>query len=458
MWELVLVIIAVLITMEVVSGQTFTQQKNPIIAEVVPWFGGMEGGTEISIYGANFASDFLFTDSIVYIGNEQCDIINYKSNAQKLVCMTPKCYDPLCLEGSTHVAMTLSVYVATIEGVLFDTDDFQYYDYYTNRMNALQQTSYAFATTWLNAYTRNVYLSDFSLMFDGRYRGDFGSNGELNLDEQYYYDNEKILFYHPPADMPAGYINISLYSQNDQSDGVVSTGVANMYPHDKYSNTWYRYYLFQSTLSGEVYSFNLLPAISSVVPRTGSLSGGTRVVITGSGFTDVKSELTVYVSGVLCDVETSTVDEIICITRNAQPNSAYTLLNLTKTDDDLEYDVQLAAADTINGGQVTNLQFPFQLPSARDQGSPGWWIKIWNYQDHTEGTMGEHNTAKLSFGFHQAFYFSMYEGAGQPGHYWPTYIDGLANNHHYYGQDAATIFNAAYSKCSYISVYIYIQR
>ncbi|XP_073714529.1 fibrocystin-L [Misgurnus anguillicaudatus] len=72
---------------------------------------------------------------------------------------------------------------------------------------------------------------------------------------------------------------------------------------------------------GYTYRSSLTPVISDVTPRRGGTAGGTRLTITGSGFS--ASEVTVTIAGSVCDVESTNGTQIICVT-NAQPKSQET--------------------------------------------------------------------------------------------------------------------------------------
>ena len=60
--------------------------------------------------------------------------------------------------------------------------------------------------------------------------------------------------------------------------------------------------------------FVLLPHIDAVSPEVGSLSGGTSVTITGSGFYGSISDVTVMVSGLTCVVTSVSYTKVICTT------------------------------------------------------------------------------------------------------------------------------------------------
>nr|XP_055075552.1 fibrocystin-L-like [Misgurnus anguillicaudatus] len=74
---------------------------------------------------------------------------------------------------------------------------------------------------------------------------------------------------------------------------------------------------------GYTYRSSLTPVISAVTPRRGGTAGGTRLTITGSGFSEDASEVTVTIAGSVCDVESANGTQIICVT-NAQTKSQET--------------------------------------------------------------------------------------------------------------------------------------
>ncbi|XP_051729222.1 fibrocystin-L-like [Ctenopharyngodon idella] len=71
------------------------------------------------------------------------------------------------------------------------------------------------------------------------------------------------------------------------------------------------------------YRSSLTPVITSVTPRRGGTAGGTRLTITGSGFSSNVSEVTVTIAGSVCDVQSANESQIICVT-NSQPRSQET--------------------------------------------------------------------------------------------------------------------------------------
>lgn len=54
-------------------------------------------------------------------------------------------------------------------------------------------------------------------------------------------------------------------------------------------------------------------SVTNVYPLSGSLQGGTRLTVTGSGFGDNSSLVEVDVGDVSCDVESVTNNQIVCL-------------------------------------------------------------------------------------------------------------------------------------------------
>ncbi|XP_056106662.1 fibrocystin-L-like [Rhinichthys klamathensis goyatoka] len=75
------------------------------------------------------------------------------------------------------------------------------------------------------------------------------------------------------------------------------------------------------------YRSSLTPVITTVSPRRGGTAGGTRLTITGSGFSSNVNEVTVTIAGSVCDVESANESQIICVT-NSQRRSQETQVRI----------------------------------------------------------------------------------------------------------------------------------
>ncbi|KAI7798962.1 putative fibrocystin-L [Triplophysa rosa] len=78
-----------------------------------------------------------------------------------------------------------------------------------------------------------------------------------------------------------------------------------------------------SITAGYTYRSSLTPVITDVTPRRGGTAGGTRLTITGSGFSTNTDQVNVTIAGSVCDVQSANETQIICVT-NDQPKSQET--------------------------------------------------------------------------------------------------------------------------------------
>ena len=76
-----------------------------------------------------------------------------------------------------------------------------------------------------------------------------------------------------------------------------------------------RGFAFVKAASGETTQFTLKPSITAVSPRSGSQAGGTRLTISGNGFSETSDENIVRIGGTICDVVDSSFTSLVCVTR-----------------------------------------------------------------------------------------------------------------------------------------------
>ncbi|XP_061122944.1 PKHD1 like 1, tandem duplicate 1 [Syngnathus typhle] len=77
--------------------------------------------------------------------------------------------------------------------------------------------------------------------------------------------------------------------------------------------------------NGFTYKSQLTPVITEVSPRRGGTAGGTTLTISGSGFSTDPNEVNVTIAGSVCDVQSSNVTHVVCIT-GAQRQSQETVV------------------------------------------------------------------------------------------------------------------------------------
>ena len=396
------------------AEKIFTQQLAPIITGVNPNYGGIEGGTQISITGTNFVSDSLFTETVVFIGNERCKVIGHLTTSEKMVCITPKCYTETCLSRnhwSGTSQMQLTVYVTTVEGILSASSSFIYYNYWTPSVLSMSGTTWGSATSSIYALPRARELSDLGITIGG-HNAYLGEDDEFNDDMLNYWDGWNTFYYRTPPDLPSGYYNLTLSVQDDLSGGSSGTGVARMFDRDKYDSGTYRhFYMYQSTPGGISYTLCVFPSVRTVQPAQGSMAGGQTVTISGSGFSNVPGDMEVYVGGQPCVVQSSDVERLTCVTT----------ARFEATDSAIAYGQYLS--DSV-------------IPSVRDAGSPGWWVRVWKY-----GANVAVDGPNLEFGHREAFHLSFFD---QYGSGWPSQL-GFSTSNLRYTLDAGAIFIAPYA-------------
>ncbi|XP_039978517.1 PKHD1 like 1, tandem duplicate 1 [Xiphias gladius] len=84
-------------------------------------------------------------------------------------------------------------------------------------------------------------------------------------------------------------------------------------------------------LNGFTYKSQLTPVVTEVSPRRGGTAGGTRLTITGSGFSNNMNEVNVTIAGTVCDVHSANNTHIICVT-NTQAQSQETKVRVSVGD------------------------------------------------------------------------------------------------------------------------------
>ena len=364
------------------------------------------------------------------------------------MCTTPKCRTSNCLSSENWQGkdwVSVSVYVSTVEGIRSDQSlQFLYSGSWTPEVYYMSHTGWGSSVGFIDARTYTTDITDVSVQIGGMqysgfafepeasnltmvqiggnmgaYQADIGQD-DLNVDFTSLYSSEKYINYMTPDDIVAGFYNLSLYLQNDQSNGSRSTGLARMYPSHKLSDTYNYFYNFAATLVGTVYSLCVFPAIESITPDTGSLAGGTMVTIKGYGFDTIAARFVVYVGGVPCDVTSSAQNVIFCTTR---PVSSSLSSFLTPS-----YQFR-------NPHMVWN--------TTRGFGSPGWWVKMWDYSSYQSNRVGIDKYAVQAFGWRDNMYMSLYY---QYGSSWPSTLGyDSTSSTYFYAADVASTFVAPYT-------------
>lgn len=415
--------------LSVVNCAIATQSWPPVIVSITPSFGSAEGGTQITIVGANFAQTGIFDSKAVFINNAQCNIINYYTTDTQIVCITPKCTTQTCLsdpnwQGSQQVA--LEVYVQTVEGILGTSSTFTYNGGYTPAIIKMS-SHYAYGTSLSSIVGKlaNSDLTDMVIKVDGNL-ADLGNPDEINPESFYMWSTTNELYFRPPEDMSAGFYNMTYSAQDDQSSGSEGTGLARMWPRQRSLSYAYDYsyqYLFDASPSGRVFNLAMLPSVAVVSPTAGSVAGGTVITLSGSGFSTNLTQNIVFAGGKPCTVLSATVTQITCRTSAAL------------SDDELRSYLTVSHADLQNSVPPTFKAPNLHLNSTRPYGSPGWWVKV---KDWTYGNVAMEFGLRqsLSFGFSYNFDYYWYSTLG---------YNSQSSEPRQYKADFYSIFTAPYT-------------
>ncbi len=361
----------------------------PKISSITPNFGSVEGGSWITISGANFLQSGLFTNRFIYVGTDRCTEIQYFSTDTSITCIVPKCGLPQCLESATwggSVQATVSYQVMTVEGLFTASSPFTYHGGWTPAIHKMSKYVRGGSLFHVEGATRTPSVDDIHIKI-GDYRADVGDPGEYNGLSLSMWSSQQRVNYKAPEDMVAGYFNLTMTNQNDQSSGYRGTGKARMFPNQKAYATWkYPYgYNFDSTMTGKVFSVAMQPSIRSISPSLGSIAGGTEVTITGSGFSKVLGNNVVYVAGRACTVLTADHEEIVCETAagDSKDISGYITMSSESNFTNMKMQPQEAPVPYFSRAAYGN--------ATRQSGSPGWWVKMWSYADYYYNRMTDKN-------------------------------------------------------------------
>jgi hypothetical protein len=373
-----------------------TRMQPPIISSVTPAFGSISGGSRITISGANFATAGLFTTRAVFIAGQQCQEISYYTNDEQIVCVVPSCIQQICRNATTwsgSLTVSLDVYVQNVETIYNVHSTWTYSGSYTPAVYHLSKNIRGSAVSFVQGRMLTPDLADLDIKVADN-SAFIGDPGEINPNSISMWSSSQQVFYKPPADMEGGFYNLSVQSQNDQTQGWRGTGFARMFSREKaFANWGFPYnYNFDSSLSGTVYNVFLQPVVTNVVPNIGSIVGGTEVTITGTGFSKDATKLTVLVSGQICDIKSTDYEKIVCVTRAADANSVTHVRNM------------IPKQPTNTVPTFTNRNF--DVNSTRDFGSSGWWVKIWNMNDFYTNKLTEKNV-RYQFGWKSDMLFSL---------------------------------------------------
>jgi len=424
---------------------------DPIISSVDPVFGSTEGGSRVTISGANFIQGSALLNVLaVFIDEEACLIVSHYTTNNRVVCYTPRCFTWSCItddDWQGFERVTLSVYMQIGKTIVGALSPYYYYGGATPAILKMSHYTWATSLSQVSGKLTSNKLEDFNIKIGDQF-ADLGFFNEINTEFYNPWSLSSQLRYRPPVDMSAGFYNLSLTVLNDPNYGN-GVGLARMFPKQKsflYELDYSFNYNFDTTLSGTPFSICLQPVITNISPSRGSVAGGTIVTVVGHGFSGSHDDMTVYVGGRICDVIAVTDSRYV-------PNFhgvTETFQCITRPVDDLEVlrrDL-LVKSRVVTASSPSYVETAFQeygfrdysflFTSHRTHGSPGWWMKLWDMSSYNSNDLTDRNV-RISGGIRQGLSLG----------FWFDFGSNWFNTMNYgstaFVADFATILTAPYS-------------
>eukprot|EP00761_Pharyngomonas_kirbyi_P010107 gb/GECH01010125.1/.p1 GENE.gb/GECH01010125.1/~~gb/GECH01010125.1/.p1 ORF type:complete len:3495 (+),score=610.83 gb/GECH01010125.1/:1-10485(+) len=250
------------------------------INNISPSWGGVKGGTYLTIEGGPFSLSDSFEANKIYVGGKFCPLERFYSTGSKLVCVTPP------NEPGRHQITILVEQKVLAHCVMDDGCRFEYIKGQTpNIESILPRVATPHSIIEVVATEIPNDKDEIRHMLIGP------ENCILNE------HNEGVgrrRLYCEIPELSSGYYNASL---NIEGHGNAFTKEVT------YLNSRYQQYNFQ-----------VVPEISNISPKKGSLEGGTFVTITGKGFSRKSEKTMIEIDNVSCKVVKSSYNEITCMT------------------------------------------------------------------------------------------------------------------------------------------------
>lgn len=270
------------------------------------------------------------------IGGNPCKIQDDFTNDLSVTCITPQCTLPACLSSSSWSGISSVPLVLKLLSAQNSSEAYANFTYdgdSTSYIITMTHTAWATGTNFLQGSFQASSITNMQM--------NIGQNLAIikaNIKDST--DSYSMLYYRPYSDVQNGFKNFtfsilqpSIYDYNFKDKRIGAAGNAVLLPDNALvSNKEFGFghsYNFISTITGVVYSLCILPVVSEVSPRMGSLGGGTMLTIRGHGFSKMLSETVIYAAGVPCDILSATYNLIKCRTRayNTQPSIYNSLIS-----------------------------------------------------------------------------------------------------------------------------------
>eukprot|EP00638_Chattonella_subsalsa_P015791 CAMPEP_0117829880 /NCGR_PEP_ID=MMETSP0949-20121206/8130_1 /TAXON_ID=44440 /ORGANISM="Chattonella subsalsa, Strain CCMP2191" /LENGTH=3868 /DNA_ID=CAMNT_0005670717 /DNA_START=230 /DNA_END=11837 /DNA_ORIENTATION=- len=337
---MILWVLTLLITIYLASGSVQ-------ISSIAPYRGSYEGGTRLTITGSGFERDGQDGSTKVFIGSNLCETIEYYSNDEQIICVSPPCSSEACV-NRWNDNQDISVVVISISyNDIIDGGTFYYRDSRTPYLRQLSEPSGA-AGDVLTAYgwLREDEVENF-YPYVGELICNPGDEDNEDLNGAESSNTANVLHCLMPNNV-AGFYNYSLRVHDDYG----GYGWTNQELFGYYN---YLYWYGTQTLTPyevtpdgtDLYKVETYATISNISPSFGSVLGGGKVTLSGTGFDSNDWEnVEVKIGSLPCTVSSVTETEVVCYTSSAES------CNGTQCEDPFNYN---SSTEVFTGGRGVNL-------------------------------------------------------------------------------------------------------
>ncbi|KAL3885610.1 hypothetical protein ACJMK2_025660 [Sinanodonta woodiana] len=227
------------------------------ISDMSPTSGSMGGGTSLTLSGYGFPND-----AVVTVGTKACIIMSV--NSTQIVCLTP----------ASATVQTVSVTVSKDGITLTSPSSFTY--------------SSSLTTTITSVTPSTVGVQNGTIQIAGNGLRSFANDSA-------------VLF--------IGEVVTSITAYNNTHVTASFSGLSPGYQYIKLNVGGNG---FVVDINGDLPSVNVQLDVTNVYPTKGSVLGGTKLTVTGSGFGEDSSDVEITIGDHVCDVEITKSTQVIC--------------------------------------------------------------------------------------------------------------------------------------------------
>lgn len=278
----------------------FANGQTPVVADVIPRSGSLQGGTYVTIIGSGFKVGPFGTTTLNF-GVVPCVVQTVASSDSTIVCITSAVPTAMIVDGTYSPAISGFV---TSGGrntrILFaGSNQFWFSSSQTPVLYWLEQASGYSRPLSFSGLVRGRTSSQYTVLVGNQWCSldvDPMYDPRINIEPYGDWMGRATLFCQLP-NLPAGRYDISV-SVQDSPNGL---GLAQKPIRSK-----------TATPSGAVSDLTVYPIITGISSATGGNQGGNIITIRGWGFDANSANNAVVLSGSRCSIISSTASQIVC--------------------------------------------------------------------------------------------------------------------------------------------------